>query len=119
MPDRLMQRNLETGLPLLDWFAARACVSRFMVGVYIVSAGLAGFAIANGHTTTGAVEHISQQLGQKSAEASKLKALVKCEDTRADRASVVAGQAIVANVVGTIKSPTAAEIPADNCPHPK
>ncbi len=54
----------------------------------------------------------------QTVEIPKLKSAVKCEDTRADRASVVAGQAIVAATVDGVRVPSPSEMPKDNCPHP-
>jgi hypothetical protein len=65
---------------------------------------LAGFCIGNGHTTQGAVEHISQELG--------------CEHVRADRSTKVAKQAIVSAYSDSVPIPDARSIPRD-CPHLK
>jgi hypothetical protein len=65
-------------------------------------AALIGFWIGNGHTTQGAVEHISQELG--------------CEHSRADKTAKVAKQAIVSAYSDNVPIPDAKAIPKD-CPH--
>ncbi len=121
-----MQRSLETGIPMLDWFKERSCISRFMVGAYIMVAALAGYSLGNGHTTQGAVQHVSEQLGQKQAEVHKLntviipklKAANHCEAARGDKAAAVATQAIKSAVLDAVPIPSPSAIPSDNCPHP-
>lgn len=48
----------------------------------------------------------------------KLKAAVKCEDRRADKASSVAGSAILAANIEGREAPKFNDIPSDNCQHP-
>lgn len=48
----------------------------------------------------------------------KLKAAVKCEDRRADKASDVAGKALIAANVEGQPVPKFRDIPEDNCQHP-
>lgn len=63
----------------------------------VIVALCAGYGVGNGHTTQGAIEHVSEQVGQKDA---KLKALqtkiipalqdqAGCEHSRADKAAEV------------------------------
>lgn len=51
-------------------------------------------------------------------EIPKLKAAVRCEDARGDKATVVAKQAIKGAVLENERIPDAKELPADNCAHP-
>lgn len=48
----------------------------------------------------------------------KLKAAVKCEDRRADKASSVAGSAILAANIEGREAPKFKDIPSDTCQHP-
>lgn len=82
----------------------------------ILVAGAGGFSLGNGHTTQGAVQNISDQLGQKDAQVQHLKAKVipalkaeaGCEHWRADTAAKLALQT-------SLIDPK--ELPGD-CPHP-
>lgn len=93
----------------------------------VVVGSLGGFGLGNGHTTQGAVQNVSQQLGQKSAQIHKLqtvdipklRAAVHCEGRRADTATVVAKQAIRGALVDSAPVPPPSALPKDNCPHPK
>lgn len=75
----------------------------------------------------GASYHSTATLTQKAArletvqrvDIPKLKAAVKCEDTRADKASDVAGKALIAAAVDGQPVPMFKDIPTDNCQHPK
>lgn len=64
----------------------------FLAGLFL--GGLGGFGLGNGHTTQGAIEHISQQIG--------------CEHQIASKAIVLAKR-------HTIVAPS--ELPKDNCQH--
>lgn len=77
----------------------------------LILAFCAGLAIGNGHTTQGAIVHISDQLGQA-------KKAAKCEKVRGDKAAVVAEKAIVGAIVDTAPIPSPAEIPKDCPPSP-
>lgn len=81
------------------------------IGVCAV-AFCAGLALGNGHTTQGAVAHISDQLGQAKAAAG-------CENHRASRATAVAGKAILAANLDSMVVPKFRDLPVDNCPHPE
>lgn len=48
----------------------------------------------------------------------KLAAAVHCEDHRADKATVVAKQAIKDALSDSAPIPSPSALPADNCPHP-
>jgi hypothetical protein len=82
------------GGPFKDWFTHER---RYWLGL-VAAAALVGFGIGNGHTTQGAVENISTQLGQRGAQLHqleahdipKLKAQVGCEHVRAQTAIAVA-----------------------------
>lgn len=71
-----------------------------------------GFAAGNGHTTQGAVQNISQQLGDA-------KKWARCEDRLAVKTAAVANKAIVGAWSATAPIPEFRDIPRDNCPHPK
>lgn len=118
----LMQANHEdTGL--FGWLTYQ----RRTVGAAIVAAFALGFSIGNGHTTQGAVQDVSQKLGQTNAQLKtlkakdipELKAEAGCEHWRADKAATVAQQAIIGANSPTVPIPPPAEIPQDNCPHLK
>lgn len=79
-----------------------------VAGACLLSA-LLGFAAGNGHTTRGAVTSLSDRLG-------KATALANCEDRRGRQLERVARQAIVANAVEAVPTPSTGEIPRD-CPH--
>lgn len=77
----------------------------------------AGFGLGNGHTTQGAISHVSDQLGQTTANLQKVEKVIPaieaqagCENNRANKTINLALQPIVVD-----KS----QIPVDNCPHPK
>lgn len=86
----------------------------------VVVAGMGGYALGNGHTTSSAIDHVSMQLGDTKAqvhklqttEIPKLKAIVNCEHARADTNELLAEKAIVG------KKPSPDDI-AEDCPHPK
>ena len=113
MEAKVMPRSLEREHPILDWLTYER---RNWIGLVTVAA-LAGFAFGNGHTTSGAVEHISDQLGQKSALVHRLTAANNCESKRGDKAAEVAKQAIRGALIDTAPVPSPSQIPADNCPH--
>ncbi len=93
---------------------------RFDVASLIGAAFVAGWLANSGYYNLG---HLWQQKNQLQTIQTKtipqLRAQVRCEDKRADMASVVAGQAIIANAIDGLEGPSPAEIPKDNCPHPK
>lgn len=74
----------------------------------VIGAALLGFAAGNGHTTQGAISHVSDQLGQE-------KAAENCQHKRADKAVKVANQGIVSNYIVTVPIPDPAALPKD-CP---
>lgn len=74
----------------------------------VLAAGLCGFGIGNGHTTQGAVAHISDQLGQTS----KKLAVTACERGVARQ---VAGQAIAAANTGEVPVPDISAAKDGNC----
>lgn len=76
------------------------------------AAALAGWLACSTYYGTLHLKHV------ETVELPKAVTAAKCEDLRADRASVVAGQAIVGAVVDGARIPSPAEIPKDNCPHP-
>ena len=57
------------------------------------------------------IQHLWQQNSQ-------LTAAVHCEDRRADKASKVAGQAILSANIDAVPTPHFKDLPLDNCPHP-
>lgn len=61
-------------------------------------------------------EHVLQHV--QAVDIPKLKAAVKCEDRRADKASSVAGSAILAANIEGREAPKFKDIPSDNCQHP-
>lgn len=75
----------------------------------IVLAACAGYAGGNGHTTQGAIVHVSQQLGDAKAKAA-------CEHKVAQKAKAVAKQGILAATRDDVAAPDPRTIPADNCP---
>lgn len=92
----------------------------------IALAFMAGYGLGNGHTTQGAIQNVSQQLGEKDGQLKtlktkvipKLQAAAHCEGTRADTAAKVAKTAIVSANSGTVPVPPPSAVPVDNCPHP-
>lgn len=84
-----------------------------------------GFSIGNGHTTQGAIQDVSQKLGQKSgqlhalqtSDIPKLKAKVGCEQHRADQATIVAKQAIKGALSDSAPIPAPSSLPKDDCPY--
>lgn len=119
----MIQRSLERQRPWADWFTHER---RNWIGATILC-GLAGYALANGHTTQSAIEHISMQLGDQKAQVHKLKtvdipklkAAKNCEAVRGDKAAAVANDAIKGALSVSAPIPSPADIPPDNCPHPK
>ena len=54
-----------------------------IAGACMLSAAV-GFAVGNGHTTSGAVEHVSDQLGQEKVRTRALASVAGCQEKRAD-----------------------------------
>lgn len=110
-----MARSLERVHPVADWMTHER--RNWIAGIIV--AALGAYSVGNGHTTTGAIQHVSWQLGEKKAQIVKLKVAAHCEDARATKASSVAGQAILSANIDAIQTPKFGDIPVDNCPHPK
>lgn len=116
-------RSLEQAPRWADWVTHER---RNWIGAAILC-GLFGFSLGNGHTTQGAIQHVSEQLGQKQAEVHKLntvvipqlKAATHCESARGDKAAAVAHQAIQSATIDAVPIPSPNAVPRDNCPHVK
>lgn len=88
----------------------------FFAGLFVGLA--AGLAIANGHTTQGAIQNVNQQLEQTKAalntaekkDIPALKAQAGCEKWRGDVNGDLATKPVMVNP---------AAVQADNCPHPQ
>lgn len=109
-----MSQSLEMNRAPNSWltFERRNWIALVIVGT------MAGFSVGNGHTTQGAISNISNQLGQKVGENHKLTAAAHCEGVRADKATVVARQAIRGALIDSAPIPSPSAIPRDDCPHP-
>jgi hypothetical protein len=107
-----MQSSLQYFHQKSSWFT----VERRGWVAAVVFAGAVGFGFGNGHTTQGAIQHVSQQLGNEKATVKQLKtkdipalkSLAGCESWRADVATSLAERPVIVNP---------SEIPGD-CPHP-
>lgn len=117
-----MQKSHDGGAPALSWLTFER--RNWLALAFVV--GAAGYGVGNGHTTQGAIQDVSQQLGQKKAEVHalqtvtipKLKAANNCEANRGDKAAAVATQAIKSATIEAVPIPSPSAIPADNCQHP-
>lgn len=76
----------------------------WIAGIVLCSMLSAG--LMNGHTTQGAISHISDQLGDTKAKLGQTSAVAGCEEWRAKKA---AGLALQPQIVQP------SQIPADNC----
>lgn len=105
MEARAMPINQQPDSGFFSWLtpARRNLVAVFLLGLFV------GYAGGNGHTTGGAIEHISQQLGDA-------KVAAKCEHAVAQKSQAIAKQAIVAANVPEIAAPDPSVLPADKCP---
>lgn len=101
----------QTGLLGLLTFERRNWLALVIMGF------VSGYGVGNGHTTTGAVEHISDQLGQTEHKAAVVETEAQCEHRRADKATAVAGNAILSANVDNVPTPKFKDLPTDNCPH--
>ena len=113
--ETVVQRSLEKAHPWADWFT----YERRNWGGAIIICALAGYAVGNGHTTSGAIDHISDQLGQTEHKAAIVQKDASCEHNRANKIASVAGQAILSNSVEAVPTPQFKDIPVDTCPHTK
>lgn len=81
---------------------------------------LAGwFASATYHGTLSLTQKAQTLQVVQAVTIPKLAAAAHCEGKRADKATVVAKEAIKGAVSDTAPIPSPTEIPKDNCPHPK
>ncbi len=110
-----MFRNLEMEPREVSNWAQFTKREWFRGGLIALVAGVGGFALGNGHTTQGAISHVSEQLGQAKVVVDKTKKLVTCEHKRADVAGAVANQAVASNFIANVPVPDPAVIPGD-CP---
>ncbi len=67
--------------------------------------GLLGFAAGNGHTTTGAVAHVSEQLGQQNVALAKTRTALKQSDCDKNRIVGIAAQGILAGEQASVPAP--------------
>lgn len=113
MEAKLMQLNQANESRPLSWLTYER---RNWLAIVLLAL-MGGYAGGNGHTTQGAVQNISQQLGTQGQILAKVKQHDACEHRRADVSSRVAVQAIVGanSPVGLV--PDVSALPAD-CPHP-
>lgn len=70
------------------------------------------------HSTATLTQKAEKLATVQAVEIPRLKAAVRCEDKRADRATDVAGKALIAANVEGQPVPKFRDIPEDNCPHP-
>ena len=90
---------------LFGWFTYER---RNWIGAVLIAAA-GGFGVGNGHTTQGAITHISQQLGDAKKKAT-------CEHHVAEKAKAVALQGIAAANIAEVPAPDPKSLPVDNCP---
>lgn len=107
METQAMPQSLDIATPVKRWltFERRNWIALIAVGAFV------GYGFGNGHTTQGAVQNISDQLGRtRKAEG--------CEHWRANKATSVANQAVVSNYTMDVPVPDLKAIPKD-CQHPQ
>lgn len=112
MEIRTVQSSPDIGFPSFGWFTPqrRGLAIAFFLGA------CAGFGVGNGHTTQGAIEHVSAQLGDAKGAVAVLQRHDNCVALQAKVATAVANQAVVSAVVRATPIPDPSVIP--DCPPP-